>query len=157
MLDGRQDTRSRWTHNLSRIVCEITPQTLFGRQPITFALFNDTMTVGGSVERIYYYPAPLCTSIAFCVVVIVNPALFPLCVERFFFIQHFVRVGCLPPENPQIAIMTETMQLRGTLKGHSGWVTQIATNPKYPDMILSASRGMYTFCLWVRYRTLYLV
>lgn len=37
--------------------------------------------------------------------------------------------------------MTETMQLRGTLKGHSGWVTQIATNPKFPDMILSASRG----------------
>lgn len=37
--------------------------------------------------------------------------------------------------------MTETLQRRGTLMGHSGWVTQIATNPKYPDMILSASRG----------------
>ena len=36
--------------------------------------------------------------------------------------------------------MTETMQLRGTLAGHNGWVTQIATNPKYPEMILSASR-----------------
>lgn len=33
------------------------------------------------------------------------------------------------------------MTLRGTLKGHSGWVTQIATTPQYPDMILSASRG----------------
>lgn len=43
--------------------------------------------------------------------------------------------------------MTETMQLRGTLKGHSGWVTQIATNPKYPDMILSASRGKWN-CVW---------
>jgi len=26
------------------------------------------------------------------------------------------------------------------LKGHNGWVTQIATTPRYPDMILSASR-----------------
>ena len=39
-----------------------------------------------------------------------------------------------------IAIMTETLQLRGTLRGHNGWVTQITTNPKYPDMILSSSR-----------------
>lgn len=37
--------------------------------------------------------------------------------------------------------MTETLKLRGTLCGHNGWVTQIATNPKYPDMILSSSRG----------------
>ncbi|XP_068571554.1 small ribosomal subunit protein RACK1-like [Cebidichthys violaceus] len=37
--------------------------------------------------------------------------------------------------------MTEQMTVRGTLKGHSGWVTQIATTPQYPDMILSASRG----------------
>ncbi|KOB75551.1 Receptor of activated protein kinase C [Operophtera brumata] len=36
--------------------------------------------------------------------------------------------------------MTETLKLRGTLCGHNGWVTQIATNPKYPDMILSSSR-----------------
>jgi guanine nucleotide-binding protein subunit beta-2-like 1 protein len=36
--------------------------------------------------------------------------------------------------------MAETLTLRGTLEGHNGWVTQIATNPKYPDMILSASR-----------------
>ena len=41
--------------------------------------------------------------------------------------------------------MTETLQRRGTLLGHSGWVTQIATNPKYPDMILSSSRGKYIF------------
>lgn len=37
--------------------------------------------------------------------------------------------------------MTEQMTLRGTLRGHSGWVTQIATTPMYPDMLLSASRG----------------
>ena len=36
--------------------------------------------------------------------------------------------------------MSDTLQLYGTLEGHSGWVTQIATNPKYPDIILSASR-----------------
>lgn len=42
--------------------------------------------------------------------------------------------------------MTETLQLRGQLLGHSGWVTQIATNPKYPDMILSSSRGKC--CRW---------
>lgn len=40
-------------------------------------------------------------------------------------------------------IMSETLQLRGTLLGHNGWVTQIATNPKYPDMILSSSRGKH--------------
>ena len=36
--------------------------------------------------------------------------------------------------------MGETLQLRGTLTGHNGWVTQIATNPKFPEMILSSSR-----------------
>merc|ERR1711974_19883 len=36
--------------------------------------------------------------------------------------------------------MGENLSLRGTLEGHNGWVTQIATNPKYPDMILSSSR-----------------
>lgn len=40
--------------------------------------------------------------------------------------------------------MTETLQLRGTLMGHNGWVTQIATNPTNPDTILSASRGWFT-------------
>jgi hypothetical protein len=40
--------------------------------------------------------------------------------------------------------MSESMQLRGTLRGHSSWVTQVTTNSKYPDMMLSASRGMPT-------------
>ena len=39
--------------------------------------------------------------------------------------------------------MSESLQLRGTLRGHNGWVTQVATNPKYPDMLLSASRGRF--------------
>ncbi|PSN31602.1 Guanine nucleotide-binding protein subunit beta-like protein [Blattella germanica] len=43
--------------------------------------------------------------------------------------------------------MSETLQLRGTLRGHNGWVTQIATNPKYPDMILSCSRDK-TLIVW---------
>lgn len=38
---------------------------------------------------------------------------------------------------------SEVISLRGTLKGHNGWVTQIATTPQYPDTILSASRGNY--------------
>jgi len=36
--------------------------------------------------------------------------------------------------------MAEQMTLRGTLTGHGGWVTQIATTPQYPDMVLSCSR-----------------
>ena len=43
--------------------------------------------------------------------------------------------------------MTEQMTLRGTLKGHNGWVTQIATTPQFPDMILSASRGTGLRCV----------
>jgi guanine nucleotide-binding protein subunit beta-2-like 1 protein len=43
--------------------------------------------------------------------------------------------------------MSETLQLRGTLIGHNGWVTQIATNPKDPDTIISASRDK-TLIVW---------
>lgn len=39
--------------------------------------------------------------------------------------------------------MGESLQMKGLLRGHNGWVNQIATNPKYPDMILSSSRGEY--------------
>ena len=34
----------------------------------------------------------------------------------------------------------EQMQLEGSLQGHSGWVTQIATNPLYKNMLISSSR-----------------
>lgn len=44
---------------------------------------------------------------------------------------------------------TENVQMvhRGTLEGHGGWVTQIATNPIYPEMLLSASRDK-TLIMW---------
>ncbi|KAH7729544.1 receptor for activated protein kinase c [Aphelenchoides avenae] len=34
----------------------------------------------------------------------------------------------------------EQMKLEGSLRGHSSWVTQIATNPIYPKMLISSSR-----------------
>uniref|UniRef100_A0A8C4URS3 Small ribosomal subunit protein RACK1 n=1 Tax=Falco tinnunculus TaxID=100819 RepID=A0A8C4URS3_FALTI len=52
-----------------------------------------------------------------------------------------------PPSSHPAAAMTEQMTLRGTLKGHNGWVTQIATTPQFPDMILSASRDK-TIIMW---------
>lgn len=36
--------------------------------------------------------------------------------------------------------MGEQLKLRGTLQGHGGWVTAIATTPEDPTMILTASR-----------------
>jgi guanine nucleotide-binding protein subunit beta-2-like 1 protein len=35
---------------------------------------------------------------------------------------------------------TEQLSLKGTFKGHTGWVTQIATTPRFQDLIVSASR-----------------
>ncbi|XP_035583194.1 receptor of activated protein C kinase 1-like [Zalophus californianus] len=43
--------------------------------------------------------------------------------------------------------MTGQMTLRGTLKDHNGWVTQITTTPQFPDMILSASQDK-TIIMW---------
>jgi guanine nucleotide-binding protein subunit beta-2-like 1 protein len=34
----------------------------------------------------------------------------------------------------------EVMNLRGTLEGHGDWVTQVSTNPQYPEMLISSSR-----------------
>jgi len=34
----------------------------------------------------------------------------------------------------------EQMKLEGALRGHTGWVTQIATNPVYKNVLISASR-----------------
>jgi len=43
--------------------------------------------------------------------------------------------------------MAEAVIFRGTLEGHGGWVTQVVTNPRYPDMLISASRDK-TIILW---------
>jgi guanine nucleotide-binding protein subunit beta-2-like 1 protein len=43
--------------------------------------------------------------------------------------------------------MGEQLTLRGTLVGHNGWVTSIATTPEDPDMILSSSRDR-TCLVW---------
>jgi len=43
--------------------------------------------------------------------------------------------------------MSESLQFRGALRGHSGWVTAIATTPENPDMILSSSRDK-TIIVW---------
>jgi guanine nucleotide-binding protein subunit beta-2-like 1 protein len=43
--------------------------------------------------------------------------------------------------------MGEQLTLRGTLEGHGGWITSIATTAENPDMILSASRDK-TIIVW---------
>lgn len=42
---------------------------------------------------------------------------------------------------------SETLALRGILKGHNGWVTCIATSSENPDMLLSGSRDK-TLLIW---------
>jgi len=34
----------------------------------------------------------------------------------------------------------EVMVLRGTLEGHGDWITQVAINPQFPEMLISSSR-----------------
>ncbi len=48
-----------------------------------------------------------------------------------------------------LRVMAETLTLRGTLKGHEGWVTAIASPMNQPnsDILLSASRDK-TVILW---------
>jgi len=43
--------------------------------------------------------------------------------------------------------MSESISLRGELKGHGGWVTAIATSAENPDMVVSASRDK-TIIVW---------
>lgn len=40
--------------------------------------------------------------------------------------------------------MGDSILYRGTLDGHTGWVTQIATNAQHPELVLSSSRGNYS-------------
>jgi guanine nucleotide-binding protein subunit beta-2-like 1 protein len=39
--------------------------------------------------------------------------------------------------------MSEQLRFLGSLEGHKGWITAIATSQENPDLILTASRGMY--------------
>jgi hypothetical protein len=39
--------------------------------------------------------------------------------------------------------MSESLRFLGSMDGHKGWVTAIATSSENPDMILSSSRGIY--------------
>jgi len=43
--------------------------------------------------------------------------------------------------------MSETMKYTETLSGHGGWVTQVATNPQFSEMLISASRDK-TLIMW---------
>ena len=70
--------------------------------------------------------------------------LFPL-VDRH---RSIIRCSIRRNRWVKLGIMAEGLTLRGTLKGHNGWVTQIATNPQHPDKILSGSRGTY-FGNWI--------
>jgi guanine nucleotide-binding protein subunit beta-2-like 1 protein len=38
--------------------------------------------------------------------------------------------------------MGEPLAFKGSLAGHSNWITAVATSSENPDMILTASRGM---------------
>jgi len=40
----------------------------------------------------------------------------------------------------------EQLTLKGYLKGHTNWVTQIATNPSFPDLLFSSSRDKSLIC-----------
>lgn len=42
---------------------------------------------------------------------------------------------------------SETLQLRGTLEGHTGWVTALATTRGNPDLLVSASRD-HSLLVW---------
>jgi hypothetical protein len=72
-----------------------------------------------------------------------------ICYEIFFrrsllsFLPLFPTLFPKPKAPISSSSPMETLALRGTLKGHSGWVTAIATSPETPDTILSASRGRF--------------
>merc|ERR1711903_226597 len=56
-------------------------------------------------------------------------------------------MGHLPGVKSTMTSEQNNFAMRGTLEGHSGWVTAIATTQENPDMILSASRDK-TVMVW---------
>merc|ERR1712100_565160 len=59
----------------------------------------------------------------------------------------FFRPFLHSPVHPHMTAPTESLQLRGILKGHGGWVTSIATTSENPDSLLTGSRDK-TLILW---------
>merc|ERR1739847_17370 len=49
--------------------------------------------------------------------------------------------------NKKIMAKQEIMSLRSELSGHGDWVTQVATNPQFSEMLISASRDK-TLIMW---------
>lgn len=39
--------------------------------------------------------------------------------------------------------MSESLAYKGSLAGHSNWITAIATSAENPDLLLTASRGEF--------------
>jgi guanine nucleotide-binding protein subunit beta-2-like 1 protein len=40
--------------------------------------------------------------------------------------------------------MSESLAYKGSLAGHSNWITAIATSAENPDLLLTASRGEFS-------------
>lgn len=59
---------------------------------------------------------------------------------------HVTRLSgdhCIHDVQRRLSTMAESLRFLGSLPGHKGWVTAIATSSENPDMILTASRGMF--------------
>ncbi|XJO75226.1 hypothetical protein BDV3_005936 [Batrachochytrium dendrobatidis] len=92
------------------------------------------MTVDSSQVKSHDIHVISCVTFSFC-----QPeTVFRIFCCQFVFPSHYLQPA---------AIMADTLVLRGTLKGHTNWVTAIATSPESPDTILSASRDK-TVIVW---------
>ena len=60
-----------------------------------------------------------------------------------FSLSSFYHISAARTLSKSLYNMSEPLMFKGTLAGHSGWVTAIATSPENPDMILTASRGEF--------------
>jgi hypothetical protein len=65
--------------------------------------------------------------------------------------QSREKAGKLNVVSRNTATMAESLRFLGSLTGHSGWVTAIATSSETPDFILTASRGKLTMVLSFKY------
>ncbi|SRR6266478_6312433 len=56
------------------------------------------------------------------------------------------KVNAVREKHETTITMAESLRFLGSLTGHSGWVTAIATSSETPDVILTASRGNTILC-----------